>query len=77
MVTGDLRRIYLKDLTIFGATHQRPAVFAALVRLINAGRLHPLVSKTSPLAAIAEAQADLEAGRHPGKLVLIPPESVS
>jgi NADPH:quinone reductase-like Zn-dependent oxidoreductase len=73
-VTGDLRAIYLNDLTIFGATHQPRAVFAGLVQAINAGSLRPLVSRTYPLREIARAQADLEAGVHPGKLVLIPPE---
>jgi alcohol dehydrogenase len=75
MVKGDLRRIYLNDLTILGATHQPPAVFAGLVALINAGTVRPLVSKTYPMRDIAQAQADLAAGRYPGKLVLVPPET--
>ncbi|GAB4289294.1 MAG: alcohol dehydrogenase family protein [Roseovarius sp.] len=74
MVTGDLRDIYLKDLTLHGATFQPVAVFARLVDAINAGRLKPLVSRTYPLQAIREAQADFEAKRYPGKLVLIPPQ---
>lgn len=73
-VTGDLRRIYLNDLTLYGATHQPREVFAGLVTIINKGRLRPVVSKTYPLRDIAEAQADLAAGRYPGKLVLVPPE---
>jgi len=75
MVESDLRMIYLNDLTILGCTHQAPGVFAGLVAQINAGRLRPLVSKTYPLREIARAQADLAAGRFPGKLVLIPPET--
>ncbi|MFN3971476.1 MAG: zinc-binding dehydrogenase [Gemmobacter sp.] len=73
-VTADLRLVYLNDLTIFGATHQPRAVFAGLVAAVNAGSLRPLVSRTYPLRDIAAAQADLAAGVHPGKLVLIPPE---
>ncbi len=73
-VTGDLRMIYLNDLTLLGATHQPRTVFAGLVALINAGRLRPLVSKTYPLREIARAQDDLAAGRYPGKLVLLPQE---
>lgn len=73
MVEADLRTIYLNDLTIYGCTYQSAEVFAGLVRLINEGRLRPLVSKTYPLAEIAAAQAEFEAKRHPGKLVLIPP----
>ncbi|MGQ0566248.1 MAG: alcohol dehydrogenase catalytic domain-containing protein [Gemmobacter sp.] len=73
-VRGDLRVIYLKDLTLYGCTNQSAQGFAELVGLINAGALRPLVSKTYPLRDIAIAQADLVAGHHPGKLVLIPPE---
>ena len=76
MVTGDLRRIYLNDLTIHGATHQPGEVFAGLVTIINTARLRPVVSKTYPLRDIAAAQADLAAGRYPGKLVLVPPEAL-
>jgi alcohol dehydrogenase len=75
LVRGDLRRIYLNDLTLHGATHQPREVFAGLVTIINAARVRPVVSNTYPLRDIARAQADLAAGRYPGKLVLVPPES--
>ncbi len=75
MVKGDLRRIYLNDLTIFGATHQPREVFAGLVTLINTAKLRPVVSQSYPLREIARAQADLAAGRYPGKLVLVPMEN--
>lgn len=74
MVKGDLRRVYLNDLTILGATHQPREVFAGLVTIINTARIRPVVSKTYPLRDIAQAQADLAAGRYPGKLVLVPTE---
>jgi alcohol dehydrogenase len=74
LVKGDLRRIYLNDLTLHGATHQPREVFAGLVTIINTARIRPVVSKTYPLRDIAAAQADLEAGRYPGKLVLVPSE---
>lgn len=75
MVTGDLRDIYLKDLTLHGSTFQPVAVFARLVDVINAGHLRPLVSKEYALRDIHTAQTDFEAKRYPGKLVLIPPEA--
>jgi alcohol dehydrogenase len=74
LVKGDLRRIYLNDLTIHGATHQPREVFAGLVTIINTARVRPVVSKTYPMRDIAQAQADLAAGRYPGKLVLVPSE---
>jgi NADPH:quinone reductase-like Zn-dependent oxidoreductase len=77
LVKGDLRRIYLNDLTVYGATHQPREVFAGLVTLINTARLRPVVSQTYPMRDMARAQADLAAGRYPGKLVLVPPESPS
>ncbi|MCP5035991.1 MAG: zinc-binding dehydrogenase [Rhodobacteraceae bacterium] len=72
IVTGDLREIYLPDITIHGCTYQPPEIFARLVRLINTGQIRPLVSKTYPLSAIGAAQKDFMSKRYPGKLVLIP-----
>ena len=74
MVQGDLRTIYLNDLTLFGCTHQSREVFAGLVTIINKGQVRPVVSKVYPLRRIAQAQADLAAGIYPGKLVLVPSE---
>jgi NADPH:quinone reductase-like Zn-dependent oxidoreductase len=75
MVKGDLRTIYLNDLTLHGATHQPREVFAGLVTIINTARIRPVVSQTYPMRDIARAQADLVAGKYPGKLVLIPTET--
>ncbi len=72
MVEADLRTIYLHDLTIFGCTHQSRDTFAELAAIINSGAVRPLVSKTYPLRDIAAAQDDLQSGRYPGKIVLIP-----
>lgn len=74
LVQADLRTIYLNDLTLFGCTFTPHAVFAELVGLVNAGKIKPLVSRTYPLAEIAAAQADFTEKKHPGKLVLIPPQ---
>ncbi|MDP2737510.1 MAG: zinc-binding dehydrogenase, partial [Pseudorhodobacter sp.] len=75
MVQGDLRTVYLNDLTLLGSTHQPREVFAGLVTIINTARLRPVVSQTYPLRDIARAPADLAAGRYPGKLVLVPSET--
>lgn len=73
MVKADLRRIYLRDITIHGCTFQSRAVFQALVDMVNAGQIKPLVSKTFPMRDIRHAQAEFMSKRHVGKLVLIPP----
>lgn len=69
----DLRRLYLKDLTLHGCTFQEDAVFENLIRYIEAGEIRPVVARTYPLAEIAQAQADFLSKRYTGKLVLIPP----
>ena len=73
VVQADLRRIYLRDITIHGCTFQSRDVFASLVAMVNEGRIRPLISKTYPLVDIAQAQADFMSKRFAGKLVLIPP----
>ena len=75
LVEADLREIYLSDRSILGATYQPPVVFARLVDLMNSGSIRPLISTTYPLQEIATAQAMFEAKTHPGKLVLLPPET--
>jgi NADPH:quinone reductase-like Zn-dependent oxidoreductase len=70
----DLRTLYLKDLTLYGATFQEDAVFENLIRYIEAGRIRPVVARTYPLKDIVQAQKDFLAKGHVGKLVLIPPQ---
>lgn len=70
----DLRTLYLRDLTLLGCTFQEDAVFENLISYIERGEIRPLVSKTYPLSAIAEAQQDFTSKGYIGKLVLIPPQ---
>jgi NADPH:quinone reductase-like Zn-dependent oxidoreductase len=72
IVPLDLRDLYLNDWTLKGATWQPMEILENLVRYIEAGEIRPVVSKTYPLSAIREAQADFVAKVHPGKLVLVP-----
>jgi len=73
IVELDLRTLYLKDLTLFGSTHQEDGVFQGLIAHIEQGRIRPVVSKTYPLKDIVRAQEDFLAKKHTGKLVLVPP----
>ncbi len=43
IVELDVRTLYLKDLSFFGCTVLEPQVFGNLVKLIEAGRIKPLV----------------------------------
>ena len=72
MVTLDLRRLYLQQRTLIGATMHAPAVFADLRAIAVAGGVEPPVAPTFPLTEIAAAQAWFVAGDLVGKLVLVP-----
>jgi len=72
IVTADLRRIYLRDITIHGCTYQAPRVFPRLLEMVRAGTIRPRISASYPLHEIALAQAEFQAKSHAGKLVLIP-----
>lgn len=70
----DLRTLYLKDLTLYGATFQADEVFQNLVAYVEAGRIRPVAARTYPLSEIVQAQKDFLEKGHVGKLVLIPPQ---
>lgn len=69
-VQVDLRVLYLSDLTVIGATAFRPELFAQLVRIVESGRVRPVVAGTYPLEQITEAQAAFERHEHVGSIVL-------
>jgi NADPH:quinone reductase-like Zn-dependent oxidoreductase len=74
IVQMDLRKLYLKDLTLFGCTSQDAKVFPNLVGYIERGEITPIVAKQYPLRDIALAQEEFLAKKHVGKIVLIPPD---
>lgn len=73
MVSLDLRKLYLKDLTLYGCTAQDEGVFEALIGYIERGEIKPLLAQTYPLSDLVQAQKDFLSKRHIGKLVVIPP----
>jgi NADPH:quinone reductase-like Zn-dependent oxidoreductase len=68
-----MRILYLRDLTLIGATAWDEPVFPDLVAYIERGEIRPLLAKTIPLERIADAQREFLEKRHVGNLVLIPP----
>ena len=70
MVELDLRTLYLKDLTLHGATVYEPRVFADLVGHIESGAVRPIVGGVFPLSEIHQAQEAFVAKRHVGSLVI-------
>jgi len=72
IVDLDLRSLYLKDLTLYGATVNDPYVFERMIQFIEKGQIKPLVSQTFPLKDIRKAQTVFMEKKFVGKLVLIP-----
>ncbi len=73
IVQMDLRKLYLKDLTLFGCTSQSAEIFQNLVSYIEKGEIKPIIAKEYPLRDIAYAQEQFLTKAHIGKIVLIPP----
>jgi NADPH:quinone reductase-like Zn-dependent oxidoreductase len=73
IVELDMRTLYLKDLTLIGATYQEPVVFQNLIGYIERGEIRPLVHASYPLHEIAKAQEAFLEKNFVGKLVLVPP----
>jgi NADPH:quinone reductase-like Zn-dependent oxidoreductase len=72
MVSFDLRRLYLGDLEMHGATVLPEGLFARLVGYIERGEIRPLLAGEFPLTAIREAQQVFTAKTHVGNFVLRP-----
>lgn len=70
LVELDLRTLYLKDLTLIGATITPPGAFAEMVALVERGDVRPTVAATFPLERLREAQEAFVAKRFVGKIVL-------
>ncbi len=77
IVEMDLRKVYLKDLTLFGCTMQDPDVFPNLVGYIERGEVKPIIAGQYPLSDIANAQAEFLSKKHVGKIVLVPPPALA
>jgi NADPH:quinone reductase-like Zn-dependent oxidoreductase len=72
-VSLDLRKLYLKDLTLLGCTTQSRETFLAMLGHASAGRLKPPVAARYALRDMVEAQKAFLSKQHVGKLVIVPP----
>jgi NADPH:quinone reductase-like Zn-dependent oxidoreductase len=73
MVSLDMRKLYLKDLTLIGCTGWDEPVFPNLIGYIERQEIKPLLAKTFALEDIVDAQQQFTDKKHVGKFVLIPP----
>jgi len=61
-----------KQLQILGSTMGRKGDLVTILKLLEQGKLKPVIDRVMPLAAVREAHRIVEEGRHFGKVVLIP-----
>lgn len=73
MVTVDWRKLYLRQLSLFGVTMGTAADAQTIVGHIEAGRLRPLLAGSFPLEDIVRAQQVFATRSHVGSWVLVPP----
>ena len=71
-VDFDLRQLIYKDLQLTGATIVPPGTMARLVRLIENGKIKPMLAMSFPLRELAEAQQAFMAKQHTGNIVVTP-----
>jgi NADPH:quinone reductase-like Zn-dependent oxidoreductase len=69
---ADLRRVFFRQLTVAGSTMGTRAELAALLRMLEATGVRPLVDSTWALGDAREAFARLRSGDSFGKVVLTP-----
>jgi NADPH:quinone reductase-like Zn-dependent oxidoreductase len=68
----DLRHVFFRNLQIFGAKAGPKALLFNIIRLVQEGKLQPVLDRVLPLAEAQEAHRLLEERRQFGKLVLVP-----
>jgi NADPH:quinone reductase-like Zn-dependent oxidoreductase len=67
--TINLRLVFFKLLSILGSTMGSLAELHEIVKLVDQGRLHPVIDRVLPLAEVAEGHRILEAREAFGKIV--------
>jgi D-arabinose 1-dehydrogenase-like Zn-dependent alcohol dehydrogenase len=70
IVEIDMRRIYLKNLEMHGATQGSRKDFEAVLDYVISGKIKPLVAKTYPLEDLGLAQEEFKKKEFVGKLVV-------
>ncbi len=70
IVELDLRLLYLKDLTLVGATVAPPEVFSDLIQMIEQEALTPVLAGVYPLERLVEAQQAFLEKKHVGSYVV-------
>jgi NADPH:quinone reductase-like Zn-dependent oxidoreductase len=72
MATINIRYIYQKQLTIIGSALGSKSELLKILKLVEQGKLKPIIDKILPLQEAAYAHQLMEDGNHFGKLILTP-----
>ena len=67
---ADLRRVFIRQLQIYGSTLGNPGEFHDLLDAVAANRLEPVIDSRHGLADAREALSRLDSGRQFGKVVI-------
>lgn len=66
----DIRKLYHKQLVVFGTTMGSPQEFTHTLRVISAGLVRPVIDRVFPLSDAHQAQQYMDQQEHFGKIVL-------
>ena len=72
VVTFDLRRLYLHNLSLIGSSMHTRAHFASLADLARVGTVHPRIAGSYRLTELHAAQEEFLRGTHVGKITITP-----
>jgi NADPH:quinone reductase-like Zn-dependent oxidoreductase len=72
VVSFDLRRLYLHNLSLVGSSMHTRAHFAALVELARSGAVRPRIAAGYRLGELHAAQEEFRRGTHVGKITITP-----
>lgn len=70
MVELDVRTLYLRDLTLYGATYQPDRILNDLIGYIERDEIRPVVAQVFPLTKLREAQQAFLKKSHIGKIAI-------
>jgi NADPH:quinone reductase-like Zn-dependent oxidoreductase len=68
----DLRHVFYRQLSVIGSTMGSKGELFQVLRLVEEGRLRPVLDRVLPLAEAAAAQQALARREQFGKIVLVP-----
>ncbi len=78
MVELDVRTLYLRDLTLLGATYQPENILPDVIRYIERDEIRPVVAETFDLRDMRAAQQAFLSKGHVGKIgICVAPETVN